>query len=212
MKILAINGSPRKNGNTATLLTKALEGAKSQNAETELIHLYDLNFRGCISCFSCKRKKGKSYGKCVLNDDLTQILEKVDSANAIILGSPIYAGNITGVIKSFMERLIFQYSAYSGQSASLFKRKIRAGFIYTMAASESMAEDFGYPHIFKLNEKTLARTFGTAESLIAIDRQFLDYIKMVTSNIDISNENNLHDKILLQDCEKAFKMGVKFAS
>ena len=54
MNILAINGSPRKSGNTATLLNKALEGAASQGAKTELFHLYDLNFKGCISCFACK--------------------------------------------------------------------------------------------------------------------------------------------------------------
>jgi multimeric flavodoxin WrbA len=69
MKVIAINGSPRKNKNTATLLNKALEGAASQGSETELIHLYDLNFKGCISCFSCKLKSGKNYGKCALKDD-----------------------------------------------------------------------------------------------------------------------------------------------
>ena len=52
MYVLAINGSPRKNWNTATLLNKALEGAAAQGVQTELIHLYDLNFKGCISCFA----------------------------------------------------------------------------------------------------------------------------------------------------------------
>ena len=56
MKVIAFNGSPRKNWNTAMLLEKALEGAKSEGAETELIHLYDLNYNGCISCFACKTK------------------------------------------------------------------------------------------------------------------------------------------------------------
>jgi len=56
MKVMAFNGSPRKKWNTATLLEKALEGASSKGAETELIHLYDLNYKGCISCFSCKMK------------------------------------------------------------------------------------------------------------------------------------------------------------
>lgn len=212
MKILAINGSPRKIGNTALLLYRALEGAASQGAESELIHLYDLNFKGCISCFACKRKGGKSYGKCAMNDDLTPILEKVESADAIILGSPIYAGTVTGVIKSFMERLIFQYSTYGENSTSLFKRKIRTGFIYTMAATESMAEDFGYPHHFKLNEQTLARTLGTAESLIAIDTQFLDYIKDITSGIAPAKKAANCEEVFPQDCEKAFTMGVKFAS
>jgi len=59
MKVIAINGSPRKKWNTATLLEKALAGAASQGAETELMHLYDLNYKGCISCFACKTIGGK---------------------------------------------------------------------------------------------------------------------------------------------------------
>ena len=68
MKVMAINGSPRKDWNTATMLQKALEGSASRGAETELIHLYDLQFQGCTSCFSCKVLNGKSYGRapCVM--------------------------------------------------------------------------------------------------------------------------------------------------
>ena len=57
MKAIGVNGSPRKKWNTATLLEKALEGAKSQGAKTELFHLYDLNYKGCISCFACKTRR-----------------------------------------------------------------------------------------------------------------------------------------------------------
>ena len=62
MKALFINGSPRKNGNTAKLLKRAMEGAAEAGAETELINLYDrsLNFKGCMSCFACKLKGGKT--------------------------------------------------------------------------------------------------------------------------------------------------------
>ena len=98
MKVIAINGSPRKKWNTATLLEKALEGAASEGAETELIHLYDFNFKGCISCFACKLKDGKSYGKCAMNDELTHVLAKLKEADAVILGSPIYLGNSTGAV------------------------------------------------------------------------------------------------------------------
>ena len=63
MKVMAFNGSPRKKWTTATLLSKALEGAASKGAKTELIHLYHLNFKGCISCFACKTIGGKSYGR-----------------------------------------------------------------------------------------------------------------------------------------------------
>ena len=62
MKVIAINGSPRKNWNTAKLLENALEGAKNKGADTELIHLYDLQYKGCRSCLVCKRKNTKSYG------------------------------------------------------------------------------------------------------------------------------------------------------
>ena len=102
MNVLAINGSPRKNWNTATLLNNALEGAASTGAATELIHLYDLNYKGCISCFACKLKGGKSYGKCAYQDELSPVLDKIAAADAIFLGSPIYFGNVTGEMRSLI--------------------------------------------------------------------------------------------------------------
>jgi multimeric flavodoxin WrbA len=105
MKVLAFNGSPRKKWNTATLLEKALEGAASQGAETELIHLYDLNCKGCVNCFVCKTKGDKSYGICAIKDDLEPIFRKIETSDVIILGSPIYYGTVSGEMKSFMERL-----------------------------------------------------------------------------------------------------------
>lgn len=89
MKVIAFNGSPRRSWNTAILLKKALEGAASQGAATELINLYDLNFKGCISCFECKRKNGPNYGRCAVNDDLLPVLQKAATADGLILGSPI---------------------------------------------------------------------------------------------------------------------------
>jgi len=77
MKVFAFNGSPRKEWNTATLLKKALKGAESRGAETELVHLYDLNYKGCISCFSCKTIGGESYGRCAVKDDLADIFEGI---------------------------------------------------------------------------------------------------------------------------------------
>jgi multimeric flavodoxin WrbA len=107
--VIAINGSPRKNWNTAMLLEEALKGAASKGADTELIHLYDLDFTGCTSCFACKLKDGKSYGRCAVSDDLTAVLDTIYDADALILGSPIYFGTVTGEMKSFMERLLFPY-------------------------------------------------------------------------------------------------------
>ena len=65
MKIMAVNGSPRKTWNTATLLKRALKGAASQGADTELIHLYDLRFTGCTSCFACKITELPTQRECL---------------------------------------------------------------------------------------------------------------------------------------------------
>lgn len=78
MTYYAINGSPRKTHNTATILNKALEGVKAADpqAQTELIHLYSHDFSGCVSCFECKRLGGKSYGKCAVRDGLTPTIPR----------------------------------------------------------------------------------------------------------------------------------------
>ena len=86
MKAIAINGSPRKNWNTANLLKKSLEGAASIGAETELIHLYDLDFKGCSSCFACKKIESNLNGYCVMKDNLTDVLKTILSSDILIMG------------------------------------------------------------------------------------------------------------------------------
>ena len=150
MKAIAVNGSPRKKWNTATLLTKALEGAASVGAETEMIHLYDLNYKGCISCFACKRKEGKSFGHCAVKDDLKPVLEMIDEqADALIIGSPIYFSMVTGMMRAFLERLLFQYHVYDANYSSRFSRTIASGFIYTMNVTAEVMKKVGYEQCMK---------------------------------------------------------------
>lgn len=213
MKILAINGSPRKNQNTATLLNKALEGAASQGATTELIHLYDLNYKGCISCFACKLKGGESYGKCGYKDGLTPVLEKIENADAVILGSPIYLGNVTGEMRSLMERMIFQYLAYDENYSSLIKQKKTIGFIYTMNVNKDAVIKMGYDRNLSASERSFERIFGATESLLATDTyQFNDYSKYVATAFNEADKAKHRQEVFPKDCEKAFDMGVKFAT
>jgi multimeric flavodoxin WrbA len=208
MKIIAINGSPRKQWNTATLLGKSLEGAGSRGAETELIHLYDLDFKGCTSCFSCKLKGGKSYAKCAMNDGLTPVLEKLANADAFMLGSPIYFGTVTGEMRSFMERLLFQYLIYSRPPGSLFGRKIPTAFIYTMNISEETMKTYQYPVHFRANENYLARIFGHSEMLCSFETlQFEDYDKFVFNYFDPEERRERHRTVFPEDCRKAFELG-----
>ncbi|HET6421225.1 MAG TPA: flavodoxin family protein [Geobacteraceae bacterium] len=210
MTVLAINGSPRKKWNTATLLEKALEGAASTGAETELIHLYDLDFKGCTSCFACKLKGGKNYGKCAMDDELSPVLEALSDANAFVLGSPIYFGTVTGEMRSFMERLLFPYLTYTRPPGSLFERKIPTAFIYTMNVSQELMNEFHYNVHIGLNENLLRRTFGQAESLCSFETlQFEDYDKVVFSYFDPEERRERHKTVFPEDCRKAFELGAR---
>jgi multimeric flavodoxin WrbA len=208
--VIAINGSPRKKWNTAMLLEKALEGAASRGADTELVHLYDLDYQGCTSCFACKLKGGKSYGRCAICDGLTPVLDRIRDADALILGSPIYFGTVTGEMKSFMERLLFPYLRYTSPPSTLFDRKIRTAFIYTMNVSEEQMKAVQYPVHIGLNENILARTFGHAESLCSFETlQFEDYSKVVFSYTDPAARIARRKAVFPKDLEKAFALGAR---
>lgn len=210
MKIIGINGSPRKNCNTATLVKEALEGAQSKGAESELINLYDLDYKGCKSCFACKLKDGKNYGTCAARDDLTPVLKKIKEADAIILASPIYLGTATGEMRSFLERLIFPYLVYDKEGSTLFPRRIPVGFIYTMGVVEELLDEIGYHQHFNITKKLTERIIGESESLYVTDTyQFDDYSKYVSSRFNPEEKLKRRSEVFPQDCEKAFQMGVR---
>ncbi|MEQ8167554.1 MAG: flavodoxin family protein [Candidatus Eremiobacterota bacterium] len=213
MKIIAINGSPRKNWNTATLLARALEGASSKGAETELVHLYDLNFKGCISCFACKLTGGEIYGKCAVKDDLTTLLEYIAASDGIILGSPIYLGNITGEMRSFLERLIFQYLIYDAAYSSIAPKKMKTGFIYTMNVDIERMKQFNYEQNLIAMENAMYRTFGHNEVMYSNDTyQFDDYSKYETGAFNAEHKAEVRKVQFPLDCQKAFDMGVRFVT
>ena len=206
------NAGNSQKWNTATLLGKALEGAASQGAKTELIHLYDLNFKGCISCFACKTKGGKSYGRCAVKDDLTPVFRKIEKADAIILGSPIYFGNVSGEMRSFMERLLFPYMTYTDPPQSLFLRRIKTGFIYTMNTTEEQMKERGYIQLFNHHEMILKMISGASEYICSFDTyQFDDYSKVVSGRFDPKKKAQRRKEIFPKDCEQAFGFGARFA-
>jgi multimeric flavodoxin WrbA len=212
MKVIAVNGSPRKTWNTATLLNEALKGAASKGAETQIVHLYDLNFKGCISCFSCKLKNSKAYGHCAVKDDLTPILNQIPDVDALILGSPIYNGMMTGEMKSFLERLIFPYVAYDKTCSSQFPKKLPTALIFTTGSPEEYLKVSGIEQHINQTQNALKRIFGSAELLIATDTyQFDDYSKYVQS-FDVKAKAHRREKVFPLDCKKAFELGAQFVS
>jgi len=210
MKAIAVNGSPRKKWNTATLLEKVIEGAASEGAKTELFHLYDLNYKGCISCFACKTKNGKSYGKCAVKDELTQVLEKVNEADVIILGSPIYFGSVTGEMSSFIERLLYPLLTYTDPPGTLFSRKVRTAFIYTLGATREMTKERGFDKDILANEILMKMILRTTETLCSYDTsQFDDYSKVYAPRFDPAKKAKIRAEVFPIDCKKAFEMGTR---
>lgn len=209
MKILAINGSPRKGWNTDILLQKVLEGATSAGAETEMVHLYDLKFRGCVSCMACKLRKEPRPNRCVLRDDLTDVLDKAHEADAIVMGSPIYFSEVTGMMRCFIERFLFQYLNYDDFAAPLSPKK-RIAMVYTMNAPESMFGQIGYDALFQRYESWMRNFFGDVTTLLCTETlQVKDYNRYHLDAFDGESRQQRREAVFPNDCRKAFELGAQ---
>lgn len=100
--ILGISGSARKNGNTSLMVCRALEGArKVEGVYTEFLDLSGMHIQNCLGCQVCRAQKSLCIA---IKDDMEKIYPKLISCNALILGSPVYFGDVTGLMKTFMDR------------------------------------------------------------------------------------------------------------
>ena len=106
MKVLLINGSPRKDGNTAIALNEMIKVFQSQGIETELLHIGGKDIRGCIACGKCRQ-----LGHCVFDDIVVQASQKLAEADGFVVGSPVYYAAANGTVVSFMDRLFYSNSA-----------------------------------------------------------------------------------------------------
>lgn len=100
MKILLINGSPRKNGNTGILLREALSGASECGADAELLSIVDMNIEPCNSCFACT-----DTSECAIEDDMQKVYSKLIEADGIIFGTPVYFWGMTAQLKTVIDRM-----------------------------------------------------------------------------------------------------------
>ena len=125
MKVVAVNGSPRVDGNTAALIKHVFRVLEEEGIETELIELRGKKIGGCVACLKCFANKD---GKCAVKSDfLNECVAKMAKADGIILGSPTYFSDVTAEMKALIDR--------SGMVAmandAMFKRKVGAGIVAT---------------------------------------------------------------------------------
>jgi multimeric flavodoxin WrbA len=123
MKVIAFNGSVRKDGNTAILLNLVLDELKAEGIETELYQLAGKQIQGCIACFKCFEKKNK---RCAVEKDIiNECIQKMDEADGILLGSPTYFADVSAGMKALIERC----GMVGRANAAMYTHKAGAGVV-----------------------------------------------------------------------------------
>ncbi|MHC6204192.1 flavodoxin family protein, partial [Breznakiellaceae bacterium SP9] len=172
------------------------------------VNLYDLHFKGCISCFECKRKGGKSLGRCAAKDELTPVLERIHDCDALIIGSPIYIAEVSSAVRALIERLTFQYITYSKERATFFTRRIPTLLIYTMNVSEELCKSIGYAEKFAFYNDRFTALLGPAKTLVCTETwQTTDYRTYEMSMFDEDERKKRRETVFPKDKQKAFDYG-----
>ena len=207
MKVIFLNGSPRKNWNTALLLKEAQKGALSVGAETEYIDLFALSYTGCRSCLACKRKDGERC-RCFWKDDLSPVIDRIFAADALIIGSPIYLGDITSQTRGLIERLHFCALSYDDYS-NYFTGRVNVGIVLTMNAPKAY-----YSLSYRKKAQEIARSFqalnGSVEVYACCDTlQVKNYSRYSMAGFNEEHKKAVREKQFPLDLENAFQMGAR---
>ena len=176
MKVIAINGSPRKGGNTEYLLNKVLEPISEAGIETELLQIGGKQIRGCTACYNCVRNQD---AKCsVTKDKMNDYIGKMIEAEAIILGSPSYFADMTSEMKALIDRSGMVAVANGG----LFARKIGAAVVANRRGGAVNVMD-SINHMFLMNRMIVPGStywnfgFGSVKGEVANDEEAMRNMK-----------------------------------
>lgn len=202
--IYAINGGPRKKWNTAHMLESFLEGIRSvePDAEIKVIHLYDLNYKGCRGCLGCKLKT-TAPNQCIFHDDAFEILKGMKESDGVILASPIYYFDVTAQLRALLERLFFP-----GDS----EKTIPAALIYTMNQPREVMENRFRPFLNAIR-KFMSVTFHTEpEEVCAFQTLQWDHNERYEFDEEFYQERVRRNKEQFpEDLKNAYEAGVRFA-
>jgi multimeric flavodoxin WrbA len=182
MKVVAINGSARKDGNTAILLRYALGEIEKEGIETELIQLAGKKIRGCIACNKCWENKDE---QCAVKDDvLNECVAKMKEADGIILGSPTYFADISSEMKALIDRTGYVSMANN----YMLKRKVGAAVIAVRRAGSIHAFD-SINHFFLISQMIIPGSrywnigIGREKGDVEKDEEGIQTVKMLGENM-----------------------------
>lgn len=207
-KIIIIDGGPRKNFNTASMLQRFAEGATSvsDNIEVKTVRLYGIDYKGCMSCMACK-VKGKASNVCKFKDALTPVLEEIAEADGLVLGSPIYFGDVTGQMRTFLERLAFPWLSYNDYSLTA-PRRMPVVLMETMNGLPERNNSQGYGSM----EYCIQTALGEPVHLIAYNTyQVKNYERFELASFSEEAKRQWRDEHWEEDLQKAFDAGRQMA-
>lgn len=207
-KIIIIDGGPRKTFNTASMLKKMAEGAASvsEQIEVKTIRLYGLDYKGCMACMACKIK-GRASNVCKFKDALTPILEEIAEADGLVLGSPNYFGEVTGQMRTFLERLAFPWLSYNDYSMTA-PRKMPVVLVETQNGTQEANNCNGYGSM----EYCITRALGQPEKLIAYNTyQVKNYANYELAGFSEEAKRQYREAHWEEDLQKAFEAGKRMA-
>ena len=182
MKVVAFNGSPRKNGNTSILIREVLSAVEANGIETETVRVGGKPIRGCIACFKCFENKN---GQCAVDKDmLNDCVELMASADGIILGSPTYFACMSPEIKALIDRA----GMVSRANNMMFRRKVGAAVVAARRAGSVHTFD-SINHFFTIGEMIVPGSnywnmgFGREKGEVNDDNEGLDIMKTLGENM-----------------------------
>ncbi|MHA1540306.1 MAG: flavodoxin family protein [Alphaproteobacteria bacterium] len=182
MKVVAFNGSPRKGGNTSLLIQEVFKSLEKEGVETELVELANKEIKGCTACYKCKEMQNK---RCAYTKDyVNTCLEKMEGADAIILGSPTYFTDVTTEMKALIDRTGMVAKANN----NMFKRKLGAAVVAVRRAGSIHAFDT-MNHYFQIGEMIIIGSsywnngFGKAPGDVLEDEEGLKTMRTLGENM-----------------------------
>ena len=179
MKVLLINGSPRKEGNTATALAEVAKQLAKEGIESEIVWIGNKPIRGCAACGRCA---ANGLGRCVFDDDVcNRISEKFVDVNALIIGSPVYYGQPNGALLSVIQRAFYSNGAnISGKPAASIAVCRRGG---ATAAFESMNMPFQMMNMPVVTSQYWNIVYGRTPGEAAMDKEGMQTMQTLARNM-----------------------------
>lgn len=179
MKVLLINGSPRKEGNTSIALTEVAKQLAKEGIESEIVWIGNKPIRGCVACGQCA---AKGLGRCIFDDDIcNRISEKFADADALIVGSPVYYGQPNGALLSVIQRAFYSNGAnISGKPAASIAVCCRGG---ATAAFESLNMPFQMMNMPVVTSQYWNIVYGRTPGEAAMDREGMQTMQTLARNM-----------------------------